>query len=74
MFKLTGERLANMAYRAKGHLHGAYNQAVKWGGHIDNIMNSQVDQLMAERGSGLIESLEPKTRWSFVPCWMNISP
>ena len=40
MFKLTGQRLADMAYKAKGHLHGAYNQAVKWGGHIDNLMNT----------------------------------
>ena len=40
MWKLTGARVADLAGRAKGHLRTAYHSAVKWGGHVDNLMRA----------------------------------
>ena len=40
MLKLTGARLGDLAHRAKGHLRTAYHSAVKFGGHLDNIMSA----------------------------------
>ncbi len=50
-----------MAYKANGHLHGAYNQAVKWGGHIGNLMrtakiaHSIVAPHMGQQASGALQ-------------------
>ena len=40
MWKLSGARVADLAHRAKGHLRTAYHSAVKWGGHLDNLMKA----------------------------------
>ncbi len=40
MLKLTGARLGELAHRAKGHLRTAYHSAVKFGGHLDDIMKA----------------------------------
>ncbi len=61
MWKVNGRDVARMAYRVKGHLHNAYNTAVKWGSHLDNFMHAGriASQILAPHvGEGVHRNLQ----------------